>query len=70
MVENVEKVFDTEGKGHISIRELLIAFSMSMKGGPREKLHWAFRLYDKDGNDSIEEDELEDVFVRLFKVAR
>ena len=69
MVENVQKVFDMEHKGSVSIRELLIAFSLSMKGTPREKLHWAFRLYDRDGSDSIEEEELEDVFVRLCKIA-
>ncbi len=30
-----------------------MAFSMSMEGTPREKLHWAFRLYDKDGDEII-----------------
>lgn len=70
MVENIQKVFDSEENGQVSIRELLIAFSMSMKGTPREKLHWAFRLYDADESDTIEEDELEDVFCRLFTIAK
>ena len=48
VVENIQKVFDTNGDGFISIREILIAFSMAMTGSPREKLHWAFRLYDAD----------------------
>ena len=69
VVENILKVFDSEGLGTISIREILIAFSMSMNGTPREKLHWAFRLYDADQSDSIEEEELEDVFVRLCNIA-
>ena len=43
---------------------------MSMKGTPREKLHWAFRLYDADESETIEEDELEDVFCRLFSIAK
>ena len=43
VVENILKVFDTTGDGVISIREILIAFAMSMKGSHREKLHWAFR---------------------------
>jgi Ca2+-binding EF-hand superfamily protein len=69
IVENIMKVFDTECNGYVSFRELLMAFSMSMKGTPREKLHWAFRLYDKDGDEVIDEDEMEDVFVRLCKIA-
>ena len=43
---------------------------MSMKGTPREKLHWAFRLYDADESETIEEEELEDVFCRLFSIAK
>ena len=70
VVENIQKVFDSEQNGCVSIRELLIAFSMSMKGTPREKLHWAFRLYDADESETIEEDELEDVFCRLFSIAK
>jgi len=69
VVENILKVFDTQGDGIISVREILIAFAMSMNGSHREKLHWAFRLYDADNSDSIEEEELEDVFVRLCSIA-
>ena len=43
VVENILKVFDTQGDGIISVREILIAFAMSMNGSHREKLHWAFR---------------------------
>jgi Ca2+-binding EF-hand superfamily protein len=46
-VDNVMMVFDPEDTGVISFRELLILFSMSMEGSPRDKLHWAFRLYDQ-----------------------
>ena len=70
VVENIQKVFDSEQNGCVSVRELLIAFSMSMKGTPREKLHWAFRLYDADESETIEEEELEDVFCRLFSIAK
>ena len=55
VVENIQKVFDTNGDGIISIREILIAFAMAMNVNKREKLHWAFRLYDADqrfGNSS------------------
>ncbi len=47
IVDNILMVFDPENSGIVSFRELLILFSMSMDGTPREKLHWAFRLYDQ-----------------------
>ena len=30
-----------------------------------EKLHWAFKLYDKDGNGEIDLQEMEDIFIKL-----
>ena len=62
-------VFDPKKTGSISLREFLMAISMSMTGTPKEKLHWAYKLYDKDGNGEVEIDEMEDVFVRLCKIA-
>ena len=62
-------VFDPKKTGNISLREFLMAISMSMTGTPKEKLHWAYKLYDKDGNGEVEIDEMEDVFVRLCKIA-
>ena len=50
VVENIFKVFDLQEIGTISLRELLMAISMSMKGEPKQKLHWAYKLYDKDGD--------------------
>ena len=40
-----------------------------MVATPEEKLHWLFRLYDVDQNASIDEDEMVEVFERLYKVA-
>ena len=30
-----------------------------------EKLHWAFKLYDKDGNGEIDQEEIEEIFTKL-----
>ena len=30
-----------------------------------EKLHWAFKLYDKDGNGEIDQEEMEEIFTKL-----
>ena len=32
-----------------------------------EKLHWTFKLYDKDGSGEIDPDEMEDIFRKLCK---
>ena len=42
---------------------------MSMKATPSDKLHWLFRLNDIDQNHEIDEDEMTEVFERLYKVA-
>ena len=46
-----------------------MTFAMCMEASPEEKLHWLFRLYDVDQNASIDEDEMIEVFERLYKVA-
>ena len=56
--------------GTISLRELLMAISMSMKGEPKQKLHWAYKLYDKDGDGAVELEEMEDVFGRLCQISQ
>ena len=34
-----------------------------------EKLHWTFKLYDKDGSGEIDPEEMEDIFCKLCKIA-
>ena len=46
-----------------------MTFVMCMQATPEEKLHWLFRLYDIDQNHCIDEDEMTEVFERLYKVA-
>ncbi len=70
VVENIFKVFDLQEIGTISLRELLMAISMSMKGEPKQKLHWAYKLYDKDGDGAVELEEMEDVFGRLCEISQ
>ena len=43
---------------------------MSMKGEPKQKLHWAYKLYDKDGDGAVELEEMEDVFGRLCQISQ
>ena len=35
-----------------------------------EKLHWAFKLYDKDGNGEIDPEEMEEIFTKLCSLVK
>ena len=37
----------------------MLATDMTASGSPEEKLRWAFKMYDKDGNGFISKEEME-----------
>lgn len=45
----------------ISFHELLIAYSILVKGSDHEKLRWMFRFYDKDNDGVVSRKEMEEV---------
>jgi len=47
--------------GRLNFREFVIGLSLSTKGDFDEKLYWAFRLYDVDGNGFISRAEMKDI---------
>ncbi|XP_023336831.1 recoverin [Eurytemora carolleeae] len=69
VIENIFRIFDPDKTGSVSFNELLMAFSMSMRGSVEEKLKWAFKLYDKDGSGEIDREEMEDIFIKLCKIS-
>ncbi len=48
MTANIMFVFDRCDQGTISFRDMLLAFSLTMKGNEGEKLRWMFRFYDEE----------------------
>ncbi|CAF1531653.1 unnamed protein product [Didymodactylos carnosus] len=44
--EYVFKTFDTDGSGEVDFDEFLIAISLTAKRDPKQKLEWAFSMYD------------------------
>ena len=84
VINNIFKAFDSEQTGKVVAQELLMCFSMSMKGTGEghntlisyvirfllveDKLHWTFRLYDQDGSGEIDPDEMELIFTKFCKI--
>ncbi|XP_045457128.1 Kv channel-interacting protein 1 [Melitaea cinxia] len=64
----VFKAFDVNCSGAISFRELLVTLSTLLRGSVYERLRWAFRLYDVDGDGAITRQELAEVVVAVHEL--
>lgn len=49
------------GNGRINFTEFMITLSVSSRGSVEEKLDWAFRMYDVNGDSGISMEELTDI---------
>ena len=52
--DHVFRTFDTDKKGYIDFKEFLLAIDVTSTETPKEKLKWAFRMSDVDGNGVID----------------
>lgn len=56
------------GNHHIDFKEFLIAFTLTSVGDPVEKLNYTFSLFDEDGSETIEPNEMFDLLTKLFSI--
>ena len=65
------KIFSSDGQGNLSFNELMLLFSSMCEHTPRDiKLHYAFTLYDFDGDKYIGVADIEQVDPVLRKESR
>ena len=52
----------------LNFREFVIGLSLSLRGSFDEKLYWAFKVYDVDGNGFISQSEMREIIAvsRVF----
>ena len=64
--DNVFRTFDTDKKGFIDFKDFLLAIDVTAAGTPEEKLKWAFRMYDVDGDGVINQEEMTTVVQEIY----
>ncbi|ESO07351.1 hypothetical protein HELRODRAFT_125603, partial [Helobdella robusta] len=56
--DHMFRAYDENKDGEISFKEFLITLNTKNKGTKEDKLRWAFRMYDVDGNKQISHAEI------------
>ncbi|XP_032262390.1 guanylyl cyclase-activating protein 3 [Phoca vitulina] len=62
-VDQVYNTFDMNKDGFIDFLEFIAAVNLVIRGKMEQKLKWYFKLYDADGNGSIDKKELLNIFM-------
>ena len=62
------RTFDLDKNGHIDFVEFLLAINITSDATSENKIHWAFKIYDIDGNGYITQQEFNSVVKSIYKI--
>jgi len=63
---NVFNAFDKDRNGKLSFQEFLVAYALTSRGDQRQKLDYAFTVYDADHNGYLDQNELNAVLTGML----
>ncbi|RWS29058.1 neurocalcin-like protein [Leptotrombidium deliense] len=66
--DHVYRTFDADGDGFISFKEFLLAVGVTTGSDAREKLKWAFKMYDINNDGLIEIAEMDKIIKSLYQM--
>ncbi|XP_013399328.1 neuronal calcium sensor 2 [Lingula anatina] len=66
--EHVFRTFDTDNSGRIDFSEFLLAINITSSGEPKDKLNWAFSMYDINADGTIEKKEMVQIIRAIYKM--
>ena len=65
---HVFRTFDADNNGYVSFKEFLLALNVNSCGNPEDKLKWAFKLYDINGDGVINRCEMIIIIESMFEM--
>lgn len=58
--------FDTDRSGTVNFNEFLLAISLSKDADPKQKLRFAFKMYDLDNDNKLTLNEIEKIIIGMY----
>ena len=66
--KHVFRSFDQDKSGFIDFKEFICSLSITSRGSLEDKLDWAFKIYDVDGDGYVTKSEMEDIIRSVYKM--